>query len=298
MRRKLTQEFIESFRAALYEDEKKGSTIEKYVRDVKKLFEYLKSIEISKEDMIRYKQHLKNCGAYKTSSINSFLAAANRFCEIMGCPELKVRRFKVQEGAFLPENKELTPAEYGRLVEAAMEKRDERLAMILQAIASTGIRIGELPYITVESLGAGMTDIYNKGKIRRVLYPGRLQKILTEYVRRRKLSGGPVFCTRSGKPVDRSNIWREMKKLCEAARVDQSKVFPHNLRHLFAVSFYRIKKDIAKLADVLGHSSIETTRLYIKSTGKEHKKQLDMMDLVIVTALPWGGEEMQTAGET
>ncbi len=289
MGRQITEERVELFRKRLYEDEKKEATVQKYVRDLEKLKNFLGAEEVSKEKLIQYKKYLEDSGEYKTSSINSFLAAANYFCESMGWPECRVKTLKVQEEAFRPENKELTWEEYNRMVEAGMKRGNPRLTLLIQTLASTGIRISELRFITVESLEEGAAVIHNKGKVRRVLYPSDLLKLLKEYVEGKQLVSGAIFCTKSGKAVDRSNVWREMKSLCQEAGVDESKVFPHNLRHLFAKCFYRIKKDLAKLADVLGHSSIETTRIYIRTTGKEHKKQLDMMNMVIGSPL-WGKE--------
>lgn len=285
MDRIITEELTNTFRQALYEGEKRNSTIKKYMRDIEKLKEFLGGRELSKELLIKYKEELERCGEYKVSSINSFLAAANHFCEVMGWGGLKIKMIKVQRDTFCPENKELTQDEYKCLIDTAMDRGDERLALIMQTLGSTGIRISELRYITVESLKSGMADIYNKGKMRKILYPSDLQKVLKEFAVKMKIKCGPIFRTGSGRAVDRSNVWKAMKKLCGQAGVDEQKVYPHNLRHLFAKGFYKIKKDIAKLADVLGHSSIETTRIYIKTTGKEHKRQLDMMKLVVVKSL-------------
>lgn len=285
MERIITDELLNLFRQALYEDEKRNSTIKKYMRDIEKLKDFLGGRALNKELFIQYKEGLKQSGEFKVRSINSFLAVANHFCEVMGWSELRIKMIKVQSETFCPENKELTQSEYKRLIDTAMARGNERLALIIQTLGSTGIRISELQYITVESLKTGMTDIYNKGKVRKILYPSDLQKVLREFAVRMKIKSGSVFCTGSGKAVDRSNVWKAMKKLCREAGVNEEKVYPHNLRHLFAKSFYKIKKDIAKLADILGHSNIETTRIYIKSTGKEHKRQLDMMELVVVKSL-------------
>lgn len=276
---------MNDFKQALYEDEKSNSTIKKYLRDIKKLREFLGGRELNKELLIKYKEELENCGEFKISSVNSFLAAANHFCEVMGWGGLKIKMLKVQRDTFCPENKELTKKEYKCLIDTAMKRGDERLALIMQTLGSTVIRISELKYITVESLKSGMADIYNKGKMRKILYPSDLQKVLKEFVFKMKIKCGAIFCTGSGRAVDRSNVWKAMKNLCMHAGVDREKVYPHNLRHLFAKGFYKVKKDIAKFADVLGHSSIETTRIYIKLTGKEHKRQLDKMNLVVVKSL-------------
>lgn len=280
-KRIITPAVIEHFREILKNDEKSKQTIEKYIRDIKKLMIYANGQEISKELLLNYKEHLEKCGKYKISSINSYIAAANHLCEVMGWTDIRVKMIKVQRETFVPENKEITIREYEKLIKTAYKKGDERLALIIETLGSTGIRISELGHITVESLKYGMADIYNKGKVRRILYPSELLKLLKEYVKERHMTHGSIFITSKGNTVNRSNVWRMMKKLCRAAGVNEEKVFPHNMRHLFARCFYKIKNDIAKLADVLGHSSIDTTRIYIKSTGKEHKRQLDKMNMVV-----------------
>lgn len=281
MTRSITEESLAIYRERLLYDEKCTNTIHKYMRDVRKLMNYAAGRPLDKELLIEYKEYLEQCGKYKVTSINSFLAAANHYCEVMGWTELRVKMLKVQQAAFLPENRELSEREYQRLIRTALERREERLALILQTIGSTGIRISELQYITVESLKSGCADIYNKGKARRILYPSELVRLLLQYVKKQKLTSGIIFCTRTGKPLDRSYIWKSMKKLCEAAHVAKEKVYPHNLRHLFARAFYHLQRDIAKLADILGHCNIETTRIYIKSTGKEHRRQLDRMHMIV-----------------
>ena len=283
MKRIITIERIKQFEAALYRNEKESATIQKYVRDIMKLMEYLNGKELTKDRLVAYREYLKKSGKYKISSINSYLAAANQFCELMNWCELRIKSLKIQQDAFCPEKRHLTQAEYSRLVKTANRQGKKRIALIIQTIGSTGIRVSELSYITVESLELGMTEVYNKGKMRRILYPQALKKALQLYVKENGVREGAVFQTVSGKPLDRSNIWKEMKKLCKDASVEESKVFPHNLRHLFARNFYKIKNDIAKLADVLGHSSIDTTRIYMKSTGNEHRRQLDSMKMVLTT---------------
>lgn len=277
----ITEERIEAFRKMLICDEKCIQTVQKYIRDIRKLMVYANGQNISKELLLKYKEYLEKCGEYRISSINSYLAAANHFCEAMGWHDSRVKMIKVQREAFIPENKEITRHEYEKLIKTAYKKGDIRLALIIETLGSTGIRISELQYITVESLRYGMADIHNKGKVRRILYPSELLRILKEYVRKKCITHGCIFITSGGNPVNRSNVWRMMKNICKLAGVNAEKVFPHNMRHLFARSFYKIKNDIAKLADVLGHSSIDTTRIYIKSTGREHKRQLDKMNMVI-----------------
>ena len=285
MERKITEQRIKKFKEELIKAEKRKHTIDKYIRDIGKLRDYIGDTELTKEAVIQYKEYLEQCGRYKIASINSFLAVVNHFCEVLGWSELRIKMIKVQHEIFTPENKELTIKEYERLICTALKRGDKKLALIIQTLGSTGIRISELCYITTETLKVGMADIYNKGKIRRILYPTHLVLILKEYVLKENIKSGYIFCTRNGNPINRSNIWRAMKNLCKEAKVDEKKVYPHNMRHLFARCFYKLKSDIAKLADVLGHSSIETTRIYIKTTWKEHKRQLDMMGLVLLKTL-------------
>lgn len=279
--RRITKARKARFRAAMQEGEKSPATIDKYMRDLEKLETFLNGEALNKERLVAYKNELQESGRYKTASINSFLSAANYFCQTMGWQELRVRTIRTQREAFREDGKYLSQKEYERLIETANKAGKHRLAMIMQTMGSTGIRVSELQYIDVSCVRRGMTDIRCKGKIRRILLPGRLQKLLRQYVRERNLTRGPIFCTSSGRPVDRSNIWREMKDLCRMAGVEEQKVFPHNLRHLFAVCFYRVERDIVKLADVLGHSNIETTRIYMKSTGEEHRRILDDMRMVL-----------------
>lgn len=281
MEKHITEELLEEYEKHLHSQEKSSATIKKYLGDLRKLVEYADGQAFSKELVIAYKEHLKKEKQYKTSSINSFLVAANRFFEYMGWLELRVKTYKVQNKAFVPDNRELTKQEYKKLVEAAVKKGKKRIGMILQTVCATGIRISELASITVEAVKRGLAVTYNKGKERQILISRDLQVRLLDYVRKRKIKDGPVFRTSKGKPVDRTWVWREMKKLCRDAKVDSDKVFPHNLRHLFAREFYSKCKDIVKLADVLGHSCIETTRIYLKETYREHLKQMEQLDLLI-----------------
>lgn len=282
-KRVITEELITEYREILVREEKRKQTIEKYIRDIRKLQLFLNGKELTKEQLILYKENLELSGEYTPSSINSFLSAANSFCEQIGWTELHIKTIKIQHQAFETEEKELTDAEYHNLIKTAINQGKEWLALIIQTLGSTGIRISELKYVTVESLKKGMTEVYNKGKVRRIMYPQALVKILTAYVKKKHYDTGSIFVTRSGNIMDRSNIWREMKKLCQIAKVSEQKVFPHNLRHLFARHFYKLKKDIALLSDILGHTNLSTTRIYIKSTGKEHRQQLDMMHMVITS---------------
>lgn len=281
--RKITEERKRQFADHLREEERSQATIEKYQRDLGKLEQFLQGAALDKEKFIAYKQHLQDCGLYKTASINSFLVVANHFCQVMGWCELRVRTLKQQREVFRPQRRHLSLQEYKRLIQAARQSGNPRLALILQTIGSTGIRISELRYIDVAAAKSGMADIRCKGKQRRILLPRKLQTLLKAYVQKRNIARGPIFCSAAGNPLDRSNIWREMKGLCRLAGIDEQKVFPHNLRHLFAVCFYQMEKDIVKLADLLGHSSVETTRIYMKTTGEEHRKLLDRMWMAVCT---------------
>lgn len=278
--KRLTNNEENEFIKHLNLEEKSDLTIEKYVRDVKKFIRFLNGKSVDKEVVIAYKQKLIDSG-YSLNSINSMIASINHFLEYKGWIDCKVKSIKTQKQVFCSEEKELTRNEYERLVVAALRKKNLRLSLILQTICSTGIRISELKFITVEAIKSGHANVNCKGKIRTVFIVRELRKKLTSYVKREGIISGSVFVTNSGKPMDRSNIWKSMKKLCAEAKVSQKKVFPHNLRHLFARSFYKIEKDIAKLADILGHSSIETTRIYIISSGYEHQKCMENMRLIL-----------------
>ena len=280
MGRVIKEKMLERYEVYLKSGEKSKATIKKYLCDLRKLMNYAGGKEIDKELVLAYKDKLLTQDGYKVSSINSYLAAANSFFEYMGWSDLRVKTYRMQQETFCPENKYLSKEEYYRLVKAAKEMGKIRLAMILQTICAMGIRISELQAVTVEAVRNNSVIIYNKGKVRKVFFPDELRKELLYYIGRNGIQKGMVFCTASGKAVNRSNIWREMKSICKEAGVDADKVFPHNLRHLFATVFYEMKKDIAKLADVLGHSNIETTRIYIRTTGKEHREQLNRMKLV------------------
>ena len=270
----------EEFRQHLLFEEKSEATIEKYVRDVNTFCSFAGDSEITKELVINYKQKLIE-NNYAIRSINSMLASINSFFDFTGWYDCKVKSLKLQREIYCPEEKVLTKAEYMRLVNTAKEKKNERLSLILQTICGTGIRVSELRFITVEAVKHGFAKVNCKGKSRTVFIVKILQKKLLKYANRHHINSGSVFVTKTGKPISRTNIWREMKQLCRDANVNPSKVFPHNLRHLFARTFYGIEKDIAKLADILGHSSINTTRIYIVSTGVEHRKRLENMRLVI-----------------
>lgn len=280
-KRIITQERILRFRNELYRSEKTVNTIEKYIRDIGKFQAFLDGRAVTKELAMEYKEYLCNVGKYKISSINTFLVVLNRFCECMGWHDVRVKHIKMQNEAFCPEKRCMTQQDYAKLVQRAKARGNIRLAMIILTLACTGARISELMYFRVETLRSGMVQIYNKGKSRIILMPDDLRRELLMYVRQNEIKEGLLFRTRSGRPVNRSNIWREMKELGEQAEVDCEKVFPHNFRHLFARAFYRMKKDIATLADILGHSNISTTRNYLKSTGEEHRKELNRMRMAV-----------------
>lgn len=276
----LTSEAIQNFKKYLKEEEKSKNTIEKYMRDVWEFTTYMNGEEITKESVIAYKDKLisKN---YAVRSINSMLASLNSLFSFLNWMDCRVKSIKLQRQIYCPEEKELTKAEYMRLVNTAKQKGNERLNLILQTICGTGIGVSELQYITVEAVKNGEAVVSLKGKTRTVFLVKELKKKLLRYTAEQNISSGSVFITRTGKPISRTNIWREMKGLCEQADVNPQKVFPHNLRHLFARVFYGIEKDIAKLADILGHSSINTTRIYIISTGNEHRRRMENMRLII-----------------
>lgn len=275
----LTADIIENFRKNLELQEKSTSTIEKYIRDVKAFSVYAENAAITKEKVIAYKKYLGN--NYAVRSVNSMLASINSLFSFLGWHDLRVKSLKLQQQVFCPEEKELTKAEYARLCKTAERKHNERLNLILQTICGTGIRVSELQFITVEAVKNGEAIVNCKAKTRAVFIVKELKQKLLRYAAEQNIKSGMIFVTRTGKPISRTNIWREMKDLCEEANVNPKKVFPHNLRHLFARVFYGIEKDIAKLADILGHSSINTTRVYIISTGTEHRKRMENMHLII-----------------
>ena len=276
----LTEKLIAEFSCCLKSEEKSENTIGKYLRDVQAFFTYLGGAAVTKAAVIAYKNKLL-AESYAVRSVNSMLASLNSLFAFLGWTDCRVKSIKLQRQIYCPEEKELTKAEYMRLVNAAKQKGNERLNLILQTICGTGIRVSELQFITVEAVKNGEATVSLKGKTRSVFIVKELQKKLLRYASEQKIQTGSIFITRTGKPISRTNIWREMKKLCKEAGVEPQKVFPHNLRHLFARVFYGIEKDIAKLADILGHSSINTTRIYIISTGDEHRKRMEHMRLIL-----------------
>ena len=276
----LTEKIIADFFLYLKSEEKSQNTIQKYLRDVRAFAADLSGTEVTKEVAVAYKSKLLSEN-YAVRSINSMLASLNSLFAFLGWTDCKVKSIKLQRQIYCSEEKELTKAEYMRLVNTAKQRGNERLNLIIQTICGTGIRVSELQFITVEAVKRGEAIVSLKGKTRTVFLVRELQKKLLRYVAEQKIQSGAVFITRTGKPMSRTNIWREMKGLCIEANVNPQKVFPHNLRHLFARVFYGIEKDIAKLADILGHSSINTTRIYIITTGNEHRKRMEHMRLII-----------------
>ena len=274
---KMEPEMLESFERYLYEQENANATIRKYVTDIRTFFCYLgDELTVDKKRILEYKEWLTK--HYAVNSINSMLAALNRFLEFLGLDALKVKRIKVQKSLFLREEKELTQKEYQKLLETAVSEGKYQLALCMETIASTGIRISELESFTVEALKQSYIGIVNKGKYRRIFLPRKLRSRLLKYAGRQKIKSGPIFVTRNGKPKCRSNIWREMKALKKKAGIDGDKIFPHNLRHLFARIYYKMTQDLAGLGDLLGHSSLNATRIYTSNTGKIYQKQLDAID--------------------
>lgn len=259
-------------------EEKSAATQEKYLRDVHTFCKYTSGNEVSKELVVDWKKHLVEQG-YAVRSINSMLASVNCLLEFLGLSNCKVKNIRMQRQTYCAEDKELTKAEYLQLLQVS--KKNEQLNLVIQTICGTGIRVSELQYFTVEAVRYGEVTVDCKNKTRTILVPGKLKKLLLNYAKRHSITTGAIFITRTGKTLNRSNIWAAMKKLCETAGVKASKVFPHNLRKLFARTFYGIEKDIAKLADILGHSSINTTRIYIMTTGTEHRRKIERLGLVV-----------------
>lgn len=275
----LSEAEIGRFAEMLVREERSAVTVKKYVRDARAFLGFLPAGgAVDKETVVAYKRHIAE--SYKAASVNSMLAAVNHLLTFLGWHECRVRLLKRQRQSFRQSEKELTRAEYQRLLAAARGRKNERLYFLMQTICSTGIRVSEHRFITVEAVREGQACVRNKGKERLVFIPKELQKPLLRYCKQRGVATGPVFVTKTGRPMDRSNIWADMKRLCAAAGVDAGKVYPHNLRHLFALTYYRLQKDIVHLADILGHSSVETTRIYTATSGAEQKRLLSRLGLV------------------
>jgi len=274
----ITDDLIEDFREFLINEEKAQATLEKYMRDIKAFSEWTLGSELDKRKVLDYKEYL--IGKFAPASVNSVLSSINSFFDFNNWYELKVKMLKIQKQIFAQKDKELSKAEYERLLDAAKAKSNERLYLLMQTICSSGIRVSELQYITIEAIRLRKATINCKGKMRIVILPKELCRMLTEYAKTQKITSGSVFVTKTGKPLDRSTIWKMMKALCESAKVSKYKVFPHNLRHLFARTFYTLQKDIVRLADILGHSSVNTTRIYTMETGEIHRKQIQKLGLL------------------
>ena len=269
---------INEYKKYLEIEEKSIATIEKYIRDINAFVEWSSGLEISKTLVLQYKNSLVE--KYAPASVNSVLSSLNGYFNYIERYELKVKNLKVQRQIFCKSEKELTKNEYERLLKTAQNKKNERLYLIMQTICATGIRVSELKYIDVKAVMMGQAQVKLKGKIRVVLLSKELCSLLKRYIKEKKISSGSVFITRKGKPVDRHSIWKSMKQLCESAGVSKDKVFPHNLRHLFARTYYSLQKDIVRLADILGHSNVNTTRIYTIENGDTHRRQIQKMGLV------------------
>ena len=275
----LTAALIHRYTEHLWEQERSSATIQKYVHDLTALSIFLAGRAMTKGLLLEWKENL--IGQYTPASVNTKLAAVNGFLTFCGLNELRLRKLKIQKALFLSEDKELTKVEYVRLVQAAERAENERLSLVIQTICATGIRVSELRFITAEAVQCGRAEVSNKGKRRAVFLPDKLRKLLKHYLQKQKITAGAVFVSRNGRPLDRSNIWRDMKKLCESAGVEPGKVFPHNLRHLFARTFYSLEKDLSRLADILGHSNVSTTRIYTAESGSAHARQVGRLNLVV-----------------
>lgn len=277
----LTPQLIEDYLRRLAEDERGAATIDKYRRDLLRFYEFLPPDKaVDKAVVLSWKEQLV-VRKYASSSVNVMLASVNGLLTFAGRPEWRAKFLKRQRAAFCDERRELRRAEYEKLVETARREKKTRLTLMIETICSTGIRVSELAFVTVEAVRAGRAELMLKGKCRRILFPAALVRKLSRYAAERRIARGPIFTDKSGSPVSRHRVWYEMKKLGARAGVAASKVFPHNLRHLFARTYYALERDLSKLADLLGHSSVETTRLYIITAGVEHLRQLDKMKLVM-----------------
>ncbi len=274
----ITQDLIENFRNHLINEEKASATLEKYMRDIRTFYEWTCESEVDKRKVLDYKEYLT--GKFAPTSVNSVLSSLNSFFEFNNWHELKVKMLKIQKQIFAQNDKELSKSEYERLLDAAKAKSNKRLYLLMQTICASGIRVSELKYITIDAIMQRKAIINCKGKMRVVILPRELCRMLTEYAKTQKITSGSIFVTKTGKPLDRSTIWKMMKSLCESAGVSKDKVFPHNLRHLFARTFYTLQKDIVRLADILGHSSVNTTRIYTMESGEIHRRQIQKLGLL------------------
>ena len=278
-RHSFTPQQIQVYARHIQQEEKSAATMEKYLRDIRAFTLWLDGREITKELCLEWKVHLMERN-YAPTTINAMLSALNSLLEFLGLRECRVKFLKIQRRLFRDADRELTRDDYQRLLDAAHKSGRERLGLLVETIGATGIRVSEVRYITVEAAQQGKAEIALKGKIRTILLPGKLCRKLLNYAKKQKTASGAIFRTRNGTELGRRQIWAELKGLCKHAGVEPKKVFPHNLRHLFATVFYRACRDIAKLADLLGHSSIETTRIYLLTSGTEHQRELERLGLV------------------
>ena len=275
----INEKNILKFKNFLTFEEKSDLTIEKYVRDITNFSNWLGKKGVTKKLLLEYKNLLIK--KYAPASVNSIISSLNTFFIWKKKYDLKIKSLKIQKQIFSKEDKELTKDEYRRLLVAAKNKKNERLYLLMQTICSTGIRVSELKFITVKAVYLKRAVINLKGKTRIVLIPDKLCHILLKYIKKNNIKDGSVFVTKGGKPLNRSNIWLDMKKLCEDAKVERDKVFPHNLRHLFARTYYTVERDIVRLADILGHTSVNTTRIYTMEPGEIHRNQIQRLGLLI-----------------
>lgn len=280
-RRSISSKVLNQYRNYLFESEYSERTVEKYMHDISVFYKQMSDSEnVTKEQIIQWKASMLEDGL-AISTINSMLAAVNAFTRFLGWTDMYVKPLKQQRKIFRDKEKELSREEYMRLLRTAKQKNQHRLMLVMETICATGIRVSELRHITLEAVKNGRAVVQCKGKCRVIIIPAQLSAKLSAYCQKHNITGGCIFLSRNGRPLNRSNIWADMKRLCEAAGVLRQKVFPHNLRHLFARLFYRQEKDIAKLADILGHSSVETTRLYIMESGQEHERMLSRLKLIL-----------------
>ena len=277
--RQLTAEQITAYRQYLRSEERSSGTMEKYMRDITFFYRWINGRAVTRDLTVQWKEHLLEAG-YAPVTINSMLAALNGLFRFLGWADCRVKFLKLQRRVFRDAGRELNRQEYSRLLNTAQTQGRRRLALLMETICATGIRVSEVRYITVEAARQGRTDISLKGKIRTILIPDKLARKLLKYAQAQKTVSGEIFLTGNGRSLTRRQIWAEMKGLCKAAGVEPAKVFPHNLRHLFAATFYNACKDVVRLADVLGHSSIETTRIYLVTSGKEHARQMARLGLI------------------
>ena len=277
--KKITIELVKKFKDYLIYEEKSQATIEKYIRDITAFMVWLADREVDKALVMEYKNTIIE--SYAPASANSMLSSINSFFVYMEWYECKVKTFKIQRQIFADKDKELTKCEYEKLLRAAQRKNNEKLYMLMQTICGTGIRVSELRYITKEAVMRGQATINCKGKMRVVILPEKLCVALRRYAKEQNIVNGSIFVSKNGRPLDRSNIWKMLKNLCEDAGVSKDKVFPHNFRHLFARTYYSIEKDVVRLADILGHSSVNTTRIYTMETGDVHRMQLQKLGLLL-----------------